>query len=418
MENYFQIIENIKPRDLKIPDLPNDRDYFIDSEENIYQVLGYVHLPQSIHSLLKYKWVKEIEFNPENHSMQMQNFQDFEDPNKPFYWFSRFNRKFYKRFILNYSAETAIKNIEQSKYKQYSKIYGTDFILFPREKVKYYLSPLKKFESIIKFFSEGKWDAISKAPEQMRLASEFGLILEDFFNISLTNLGITGSMLWDGLHKFSDIDIIIYGLQSTWNFIKNAPYLPSKDKRIRKPNISELFSLGSKFSIKSGIPVDDCIVFSSIKPYLFYYGKYFLSIAFCPTNNEIKNNPLANAETKFINLFESAPISINAKVLDDSWSLYYPSLTYITDVEILDKKFKKKIDPSLIKRILVFERETTGYYFKNNKIRIKGLLQKVINPPNHYLNDLKDSDNSFFYQIVIGTAENFGNEYVINLDKK
>ena len=418
-EEYFQIINDIQPTDFKISEFPNDRDYLIDNENNIYQVLGYVHPLNSVHSLLKYKKV-DIKLES-SQNINLKDFQNFDDPSKPFYWYNRSNNYFYKRVILNYSTETATKNIQNSIYRKFSEIYGVDFILMPKDQIKYYLNPLKKFQSITNFFINGKWNAISKAPEQMRLASELGFILEDHFDIPLKYIGVTGSMLWDGLHEYSDIDIVIYGLENTKKFINISNQLPIIDKRIRKPSVSELFSIGSKFSMKTGVPISECIVYSAMKSYLFYYHKYFLSISFCPKEFEIKENPLANPQTKFINEQDFSSVTIKARVIDDSWSLFYPSLTYINDVKILDKNLKNRINPNLIKRILVFEKDLTGYYFKGNYISIKGLLQKVENPPLHPLNKvniLESNSNNSFYQIVIGTSQNFGNEFILNLNTK
>ncbi|MHA1727385.1 MAG: hypothetical protein ACTSWY_01475 [Promethearchaeota archaeon] len=388
-----------------IPKFPNDRDYFFDNRENIYQVLGYVHPQDSVFCLKKYEKISESEKIVSE-----------------FYWHSKKNDSFYKRIIHTYSARTAAKNINESRFRKLSQIYGTDFIIFPKKEISYYFSPKIKLRTSLENFRNGKFNALSKMTPQKGYALEIIYIIEEKFGISADNLGVTGSLLWEGIHKFSDIDIIIYGLKNTHNFIKNSSNLPKISSRFRELTTSEMILIGNKFSQKTGLSLEDCVVYTSKKRYLFYFDKYFLSIAFCPNQEEISKNPLTTKNTRFINEIGMENVTIRATVANTEWGFFYPSIVDIKEVVFIEeKRFKRKISPNIC-RIIIFERECSGYFKEGNNIEVKGLVQRIINaPPQLIISDsvhggYKDGESREYYQIIIGTTENYGNEYIKNLD--
>ncbi|MHA1821813.1 MAG: hypothetical protein ACTSVC_15175 [Promethearchaeota archaeon] len=444
--------------------LPNDRDYFIDSNNDIYQVIGYIHPENKVYCLKKYDAVsvnkedignKIGDNNPNaNDSYKQNKGGDFVgNGTKPFLWFSHLNDTYYKRVILGYSSQTADKNIKSNKYKEFSEIYGADFIAYPHEEIKYYLQPRKKANLLISRYSMNNLDSLIKYSPQRLSAIEFIFQLEDDLGISPDDVGITGSILWDGEHKYSDIDIIIYGLNNTKRFIFSNNSLNLKPNFLRRLTTTEIFNIANRFAIKTGLSFDDCVVYTFKKPYLFYIGKYFLSIAFAPYDSEIRRNPMADKDTRFKNVKGAEDVTIRAVVKGEDWGYFYPGLVEIEDIKTIEfepQNIKDKLlkdNPSLIKRIIIFERECSGYFHEGDHLEIRGLIQRVENPPidnnthdnsfgsyqisgntknnntnNNNTNnsgiDNKDSVNkeNVFYQIVIGTYENYGNEYIKNLD--
>ena len=389
---------------MDIPNFPNDRDYFFDGNQDIYQVLGYQHPPDSIYCLKKYRKISETaESKPE------------------FFWHSKFNDSLYERIITSYSSKNAAANIAENEYCKFSKLYGANFIIFPRKKILHYFLPVKKLNELSTKYDNEKFKALTEMMYQENAALEISYLLADELNIPKFNLGVTGSFLWGGVHEYSDIDIVIYGINNTLKFIKNAYKLPVISNRFRKLNTSELIAVGNKFSRKTGLSMEDCVVFTFRKPYLFYYEKYFLSVAFSPLEREIKDNPLASKNTCFINEKGLTNVTVQAEVADNDWSYFYPAVVNIKNVKTINKNQFKGFKNLNICRILIFERESSGYFKEGDNIEIKGLIQRIDNPPPKLViseaavGGYNASADKIYHQIVIGTEENYGNEYIKNL---
>ena len=196
-------------------------------------------------------------------------------------------------------------------------------------------------------------------------------------------------------------------------------------------SISQIFDVAQKFSFKTGLDVQDCVIYTSLKKYLFYYLNYYLSIAFCPTFDEIRNNPLADEATRFINLKNLENITITAEVKNLDWGFFYPALVYLENIQIenpREQDITDVIGEFSIIRIVIFEREISGYFKEGNRIEVRGLLQKIEHLPENKLNKkfLKSNEYNLksnecnskpsVCQLIIGTIENYGNEYIKNLD--
>ncbi|MBD3350230.1 MAG: hypothetical protein GF364_01975 [Candidatus Lokiarchaeota archaeon] len=388
-----------------IPDHPNDRDYFFGKDGNIYQVFGYTHYLEKIHCLMKYIKVSELDENV-------------------FYWYSASREAHYKRVIPNYSVKTAIKNISKHQYQQFSKIYDTDFILYPKSEIQQYLLPRNKLKRTIDVIYQQDTHRMSNLPNKLKEALEIALIISDKVKIPMEDIGITGSILWDASHKQSDIDITIYGIENALKLLKNSAILVQNYPKIRRLNVTELMNVASKFSLKSGLSQEDCAVFTSLKPYLFYYNDQFLSIAFCPKEEEIEVNPLASENTRLSNIEKYSRVVLKAQVSNVDWGYFYPAIVYIKYVTNSDENNNEtQLHEDIlkkIKRIVIFEREISGYFNQGDNIEISGLLQKVEHAPkkvvlNGSINENFQKDDEI-YQIVIGTKENYGNEYIKNLE--
>ena len=128
-------------------------------------------------------------------------------------------------------------------------------------------------------------------------------------------------------------------------------------------------------------------------------------------------NNLAKSDTNFINLENQTNVTLHATILNEDWMYFYPGIVYLGDVEIklLDQISFRNHN---IIRAVVFEHENIGYYKKGTRVEIRGLLQKIQNPSREMIKLLNfSSDNvSEFMQIVVGTFENYGNEYIKNLE--
>ena len=109
-------------------------------------------------------------------------------------------------------------------------------------------------------------------------------------------------------------------------------------------------------------------------------------------------------------------VTLRARVSNDDWMYFYPGIVYLDNVEIMDAENERQIP--FITRMVVFEHENIGYYENGDYIEIRGLLQYIKNPPYEVITKFQRSlpiENQEFAQIVVGTKENYENEYVKNL---
>ena len=402
---------------MNIPDFPNDRDYFFDENDDIYQVLGYKHPKNAVLCLKKYECIPSQgsttnKANTEGFSRKHTNTIKIQTDQMDLDWYSKVTQLHYRRIITSYSSKTAMKNIENHPYSKYCSFYGSDFIEMPASKIKNYLIPQKGLIDLNEAISKDRVKAIQELKTQEISSVEFSFLLQDVISIPEEDIGVTGSILWGGVHQFSDIDVIIYGIKNTNNFIRNSMKLTAENPRIRRPSLTEINSLANKMVLKTGLNFDDCFIYSGKKPYLFYFGKYFLSIAFCPLPDEIKKIKLLGEGIEVKNIPELVNVTIQATIDDLDLAYFYIGLVGISDVKMtkigdndvnilkIDDNRRKLTKDMNIFRILIFERDISGYFNKGQRVEIRGLIQQVI------------QGNEIFYQIVIGTAENYGNEYI------
>jgi len=171
-----------------------------------------------------------------------------------------------------------------------------------------------------------------------------------------------------------------------------------------------------KFSQKSGLSLEDCTISITKKKFLLFFSKYYLSIAFNPLEEEIQQNTLATDNSQFLNPPDLTIVTIQATVADDNWMYFYPGVVYLKNVTIKEPLLSK--NPPKICRLVVFEHENVGYYEKDDEIEIRGLVQFITNPPYDVVvksHLVEEEEEEKFAQIIVGTSENYGNEYVKNL---
>jgi len=370
---------------------PNDRDYFYDVHQNIYQVLGYMHPPDGVHCLFKYR---KLENNREKTA--------------GFVWKSQLSNFLYERNFSTYSSKTASSSIKKNPFRRFSEFYGVDFTIVPKEIIHRYLDPKMKLQQL----RNNVRSNFSSLTDQERYAIELSYIFEDELGISSQEMGVTGSILWGGVHAESDIDMTFYGKRSFRAFLGNIGKLIYKSNQLRSPSLTEKMTMANKFSQKSGMSLDDCTVFIAQKKFLLYFSKYYLSIAFCPTPSEIQQNSLGMNTTRFTNIPELSNLTIQATVSDDDWMYYYPGIVYLKNVKIPHSP-SIAVDIPPICRVLVFEHENIGYFEKGSDIEVRGLVQLIMNPPYDVIakNPPINGQNRYA-QLVVGTLENFGNEYI------
>ncbi|MHA1503842.1 MAG: hypothetical protein ACTSPT_01475 [Candidatus Heimdallarchaeota archaeon] len=367
MANTLAIIRGSNLTDslkLKRPSL--HLDYFRDDKERICQVLTWSQPEDKRICIVKYDQGAS-------------------------YWTSRETGIQYQRILKSYSLEGQMDNLENVKqiepsYFYHSKVYGADFLAVPLERIKKYYYPEVRLKIIL---DRNNNDRIEN---QVKTLSE---LLHDHLQIKYDDIGITGSILWEGQTEKSDIDLMIYGNEYAQTFNEKFPVIfeNSKDITPMTPEKRERYEIS--MSKKSGLPQKITSKYIKMKTWLSVFNTTDLSMIFSPRPSEI---PYQYGEQTFKPL---KAIDVECTISNADLGSAYPSIYEITNPNILTSELKE-LETSLT-RILSFEGALTGYFVKDDVVIIRGLLEEVVD----------HKTNRKFHQIILGTKECRGNEFII-----
>jgi len=238
-----------------------------------------------------------------------------------------------------------VKQIEPS-YFYHSKVYGADFLAVPLERIKKY------------YYPEVRLKIILDRNNNDRIENQV---------IKYDDIGITGSILWEGQTEKSDIDLMIYGNEYAQTFNEKFPVIFENSKDITPMTPT----------------------------WLSVFNTTDLSMIFSPRPSEI---PYQYGEQTFKPL---KAIDVECTISNADLGSAYPSIYEITNPNILTSELKE-LETSLT-RILSFEGALTGYFVKDDVVIIRGLLEEVVD----------HKTNRKFHQIILGTKECRGNEFII-----
>ncbi|MHA1365145.1 MAG: hypothetical protein ACTSP5_01875 [Candidatus Heimdallarchaeota archaeon] len=271
---------------------------------------------------------------------------------------------------------------------QYQRILksGADFLAVPLERIKKYYYPEVRLKIIL---DRNNNDRIEN---QVKILSE---LLHDYLQIKYDDIGITGSILWEGQTEKSDIDLMIYGNEYAQTFNEKFPVIfeNSKDITPMTPEKRERYEIS--MSKKSGLPQKITSKYIKMKTWLSVFNTTDLSMIFSPRPSEI---PYQYGEQTFRPL---KAIDVECTISNADLGSAYPAIYEITNPNILTSELKE-LETSLT-RILSFEGALTGYFVKDDVVIIRGLLEEVVD---HKM-------NRKFHQIILGTKECRGNEFII-----
>ncbi|MHA1305865.1 MAG: hypothetical protein ACTSSB_00925 [Candidatus Heimdallarchaeota archaeon] len=344
-------------------------DYFRDDKDRICQVLTWSHPEDKRICIVKYDQGAS-------------------------YWTSRETGLQYQRILKSYSLEGQMDNLENVKqieptYFYQSKVYSADFLAVPLKRIKKYYYPEVRLKTIL----ERKTN--DRIENQVKILTE---LLHDHLQIKYEDLGITGSILWEGQTEKSDIDLMIYGNEYAQTFNERFPeiYEISKDIIPMIPGKRQRYEIS--MSKKSGLPQNITSKYIKMKTWLSVFNTTDLSMIFSPRPSEI---PFQYGDQTFNPI---KPIDVECTISNSDLGSAYPSIYEISDPTILTSEVKD-LESSLT-RILSFEGALTGYFVKDDVVFVRGLLEEVTD----------HKKNKKFHQIILGTKECKGNEFIIYKD--
>jgi len=355
----------MKEISIKLSRHPLHLDYFLDYKNRIGQVLSWFQPKEKLISIIKY------------------------EPGEGF-WVARDTGLRYQRILKSYSLEGQQDNLnfiarKEKEYLFYSNVFGTNFLAVPLNKIKRYFYPEERLKEI----HEGK--KRDSLEEKVRLLTQ---LLHERLNIPYENLGISGSILWKGQTKKSDIDLIIYGNSIAHEFNKRFSEIYDIYPEIQPMPPEKSFRYARSMALKSGLPTELTKKYIAKKTWLSVFGETNLSFIFSPTPEEL---PFKYGEEKFQPL-ES--IDLECTITNAALGFAYPAVYEISNCSVV-----KGDDHNLsISRIFSYEGALTGYFESGDQIVVRGLLEKVL--PENKIDDIKG-------QIMLGTKECHGNEFIL-----
>jgi len=279
-----------------------------------------------------------------------------------------------------------VKEIEPS-YLYHSIMYGVDFLAVPFEKIKHYYYPELRLQEIIQENTK-----LDKLEQKVKTLAE---LLHEHLKIPFENMGITGSILWKGQTEKSDIDFMIYGNRFAQDFNEKFPIIYDEFPEIKPMSSDKSKRYAESIGRKAGLPISLSAKYVAIKKWLSVYGNTNLSLIFSPTPEEI---PFNYGEQKFTPV---KSVDVECVISNSDLGYAYPSIYEIKEWKILSNN--QEISDLPLTRILSFEGALTGFFKKGDTVVVRGLLEKV--------DDLKN--NVEFNQIILGTKECIGNEFIL-----
>ncbi|MFX1324815.1 MAG: nucleotidyltransferase domain-containing protein [Promethearchaeota archaeon] len=190
-------------------------------------------------------------------------------------------------------------------------------------------------------------------------------------SISQDSLGITGSVMIGLDKEDSDIDIIIYGTDTSYNLQQKLPKLLKESKKFRKYNLEEYKSHYNWRAGGSNIPFEDFVKSEQRKLHQgkFYGYDYFIRYIKSPEDWEG-----SYYDFKYSNL---GRIKVKVLIIDSKDALFTPCSYKIDNVEVLENISKIEIDFKEILEINSFRARFCEQAKEGEVVTVEGKLEKV-----------------------------------------
>ena len=344
----------------------NDRDFVQTPEGFYFCVVGSVHPLDRVISYIKYV------------------------PSDSGVWKSK-EQKF-QRILQKYTIPDLLKTfqfIEKSypQYLFYSEENNITITAVPHNRVCTHFIPEQKLEQI------RQANQLDSLQQKLVRFSEY---LAQISGVSVESFGVTGSLLLD-IHQpsFSDIDIIVYGLEESWA-LKNAltetrgteaglKYLEGKDLDEWCIKKTQQYPLTAK---------DAWNLYQRKWNLAFFEDKY---VSIHPVKLETEVTEKYGDKT----YSPLGQVTMQGVVSDNVDSLFLPATYKITDVKFLSGQ-----EVANVTEVVTFEGLYDSLAEKGETIQVKGKLEKVT----------EKAKNQQHYRVVVGSAEGKGTEYIKNVE--
>ncbi|MGY5871944.1 MAG: hypothetical protein RTV72_06855 [Candidatus Thorarchaeota archaeon] len=343
------------PAIIDLPDRVRDRDIFRDKQGRMFVTLGHIQPMDRVLSFLKYV------------------------PDKEGKWQAGDTR--YKRIFWG-SVDSTVGGMSllPQDYTIFDSHFQTDLVEPPRTMIKDYFSSEQRLVEIIEEPKDVLEDIVQKA----------AVTIHEELKLSLSNLGISGSILWKGHNpSYSDINMNVYGFKESWILYDNYTKLENKEAQTRVRNLPEwnrgmervkkriqsldMTDLKTLFSRRKAIYVkDQCIGITPIlKP---------------------EEAPIAHGSESYTTLIQN-PVKLSMIIENADYGIFHPAIL-TTEPAIVNE--------NTVTRIMIYDGAFGGLFKSGDRIEVSGTLQRVT----------QTNTGVESYQLMVGTKTGSGKEYV------
>lgn len=284
------------------------------------------------------------------------------------------------RFFPHIDGERAKNNIHFKKVYNLSERYA---IL--REKYPKYLHFSNqidlevqgvKTEDIAKIYTPRGFYRELKEENKLTGIKKYSTELCDLFitegNLIENLIGITGSTMIGLNFDNSDIDIIIYGTESSLRFQEKLAEIFKRSNKLRKYNIEEYKSHYNWRVGGSGISFEDFLKIEKRKQHQGKFGKIDFFIRYIKSPEDWNGNFY---DYKYKNY---GRIKLKADIIDSKDAIFTPCTYKINPHKVLDSTVKsKKIKMKEINEINSFRGRFCEQVKEGEKVFVEGKLEKV-----------------------------------------
>ncbi|MFW9907323.1 MAG: hypothetical protein ACFFEF_02000 [Candidatus Thorarchaeota archaeon] len=336
-----------------------DRDIIQDADGRLFVVLGYIQPASRVLSFLKYV------------------------PSSEGRWV-RSGQKYKRIFYGNVKAVVDGLELVPDEYLIEDTHFGTTLLEVPYTRIIQHYRPDERLNEIIE---TGPSDRLEEAARGMALA------IHDILDIPTDNLGVAGSIAWRGHSpEFSDVNMNVYGYTSSWHLQRSFERV-CEDESVRLRLLSEWDTGISRVLRRIPALTKNDLRRLFARRYAFYYNNQCIGITPVLRPEEA---PIRYSSETYTQLL-SKPIKAVFHVKNADFGIFHPSLLVGMSDSI------KECDDRPVERIMVYDGAFTGLFSAGDKVEVCGTLQKV---------KLTADDEHEFYQLMVGTKNGAGLEYV------
>ncbi|MCS7096942.1 MAG: hypothetical protein NZ926_00425 [Candidatus Methanomethylicia archaeon] len=274
------------------------------------------------------------------------------------------------------------KNYPQ--YIVYDVFRSIELTEIPKEKVNFHYKPEERLRELL----------ISPKDPLEELARELVTRISSESGVDLSFLGVTGSILL-GIHNtlYSDIDLIVYGYSNAIKVRNTLKALYEEDSNFSLPKGEILYSWANDI-----IKIHPL----SLKEALLLYSKYKWNRALY-RGRQFSVHPV-KLEHEVREYWEEVfykpigVVTIKAKVIDSTDSIFIPATYIIDNVEIIEGN----LPPKPIAKVVSYEGLYIDLANPGEEVIVRGKLEEVKN--------VKTGEH--YCQVTLGSFEAGGRDYL------
>ncbi|UCD00498.1 MAG: nucleotidyltransferase domain-containing protein [Promethearchaeota archaeon] len=250
------------------------------------------------------------------------------------------------------------------KYLFFSKELDLEVQGVKKEEIKKVYTPRNTFKKLL---DKNKLSYIEK--NSISLCK----LLIDEGNLSDNSIGITGSIMIGLNTEDSDIDIIIYGTETSLKFQEKLEQIFKKSNKIRKYNIDEYRSHYDWRVGGSNIPFEHFLKSEQRKQHQGKFKDHDFFIRYIKSTRDWKGSFY---DYKYKNL---GRIRLKAEIIDSRNSIFTPCSYKINSIKILEGSTNSNnINIGDINEINSFRGRFCEQARENEKVLVEGKLERVI----------------------------------------